>query len=53
MNAPCRKSLDHRGPLSIGVAGAWYSITICATERIDYRAVGGSFFDEPVLKMEI
>ena len=27
---PVRKRLDHRGPLSIDVSGAWYFITICA-----------------------
>ena len=27
---PERKRLDHRGPLSIDVSGAWYFITICA-----------------------
>ena len=27
---PVRKRLDHRGPLSIDVTGAWYFITICA-----------------------
>ena len=27
---PVRKRLDHRGPLSVDVAGAWYFITICA-----------------------
>ena len=27
---PVRKQLDHRGPLSIDVRGAWYFITICA-----------------------
>ncbi|MCQ2395307.1 MAG: restriction endonuclease subunit S [Kiritimatiellae bacterium] len=27
---PVRKRLDHRGPLTIDVAGAWYFITICA-----------------------
>ena len=25
-----RKRLDHRGPLSVDVSGAWYFITICA-----------------------
>ena len=50
---PVRRRLDHRGPLSIDVSQAWYFITICASERIDYgrdgvpspsgvgRAVGG------------
>ena len=27
---PARKRLNHRGPLSIDVASAWYFITICA-----------------------
>ena len=37
---PMRKRLDHRGPLSIDVSGAWYFITICAAERVHYgRAV--------------
>ena len=27
---PVRKRLDHRGPLSIDVTGAWYFITLCA-----------------------
>ena len=27
---PVRKLMDHRGPLSIDVSGAWYFITICA-----------------------
>ena len=37
---PARKRLDHRGPLSIDVSGAWYFITICAAERVHYgRAV--------------
>ena len=37
---PVRKRLDHRGPLSIDVACAWYFITICAEERVNYgRAV--------------
>ena len=27
---PARKRLDHRGPLSVDVSGAWYFITICA-----------------------
>lgn len=27
---PVRKRLDHRGPLSVDVSGAWYFITICA-----------------------
>ena len=27
---PVRKRLDHRGPLSVAVASAWYFITICA-----------------------
>ena len=30
VGAPVRKRLDHRGPLSIDVSGAWYFITICA-----------------------
>ena len=30
---PVRKRLDHRGPLSIDVTGAWYFITICAEGR--------------------
>lgn len=37
---PVRKRLDHRGPLSIDVSNAWYFITICADQRVDYgRAV--------------
>ena len=28
---PSRKRLNHRGPLSIDVASAWYFITICET----------------------
>ena len=37
---PMRNRLDHRGPLSIDVSGAWYFITICAAERVHYgRAV--------------
>ena len=37
---PVRKMIDHRGPLLIDVRGAWYFITICAEERVDYgRAV--------------
>lgn len=27
---PKRKRLNHRGPLSVAVAGAWYFVTICA-----------------------
>ena len=27
---PSRKRLNHRGPLSIDVASAWYFITLCA-----------------------
>jgi len=27
---PARKVIDHRGPLSIDLAGAWYFVTICA-----------------------
>ena len=27
---PVRRRLDHRGPLSVVVSGAWYFITICA-----------------------
>ena len=30
MELPARKSLDHRGPLSLDISGAWYFITICA-----------------------
>ena len=30
MDKPIRKRLDHRGPLSIDEAGAWYFVTICA-----------------------
>ena len=37
---PVRKVLDHRGPLSIDVRGAWYFITICA-EGHDEWMVGG------------
>ena len=37
---PRRKKLDHRGPLFVDVSSAWYFITICASERVDYgRAV--------------
>ena len=37
---PVRRRLDHRGPLSIDVSQAWYFITICASERIDYGRDG-------------
>ena len=30
---PVRKRLDHRGPLSIDVKGAWYFITICTKDH--------------------
>ena len=30
---PSRKRLNHRGPLSIDVASAWYFITICAKDH--------------------
>jgi len=30
---PSRKQLNHRGPLSIDVASAWYFITICAKDH--------------------
>lgn len=30
MTLPVRKRMDHRGPLSVDVSGAWYFITICA-----------------------
>jgi len=32
--------MDHRGPLSIDVSGAWYFITICAENRAPWT-VGG------------
>ena len=34
---PVRKALDHRGPLSIDVSGAWYFITICAEGHAQWR----------------
>ena len=37
---PVRKRLDHRGPLSIDVSGAWYFITICAAVRVAYGRDG-------------
>ena len=37
---PTRKQLDHRGPISLDITGAWYFITICATERVDYGRDG-------------
>ena len=37
---PTRKRLNHRGPLSIDVTSAWYFITICAAERVQYGRVG-------------
>ncbi|MCQ2391072.1 MAG: hypothetical protein MJ240_06595 [Kiritimatiellae bacterium] len=40
-NQPTRKRLDHRGPLSIDVSGAWYFITICAEGHQPW-AVGGA-----------
>ena len=33
---PSRKRLDHRGPLSMDISSAWYFITICASERVQY-----------------
>ena len=36
---PSRKRLDHRGPLSIDIEAAWYFITICASERVQYGRV--------------
>ena len=36
---PSRKRLDHRGPLSIDISSAWYFITICASERVQYGRV--------------
>ena len=27
---PVRKVIDHRGPMSVDVSGAWYFITVCA-----------------------
>jgi len=41
---PVRKRLDHRGPLSIDVSGAWYFITICAENHapwVTHDMVGG------------
>ena len=35
-----RKRLNHRGPLSIDVTSAWYFITICAAERVQYGRDG-------------
>ena len=37
---PTRKRLNHRGPLSIDVTSAWYFITICAAERVQYGRDG-------------
>ena len=36
---PLRKRLNHRGPLSIDISSAWYFITICASERVQYGRV--------------
>ena len=36
---PSRKQLDHRGPLAIDISSAWYFITICASERVQYGRV--------------
>ena len=36
---PSRKRLNHRGPLSIDIESAWYFITICASERVQYGRV--------------
>ena len=36
---PSRKRLDHRGPLAIDISSAWYFITICASERVQYGRV--------------
>ena len=44
-----RKRLNHRGPLSIDVASAWYFITICAKDHatwsMRYDPVGR---DDPI-----
>ena len=40
MNMPERKLIDHRGPSSVDVRGAWYFITVCA-EGHDEWMVGG------------
>ena len=40
---PSRKRLNHRGPLSIDVASAWYFITICAKNHALW-----SMRDDPV-----
>ena len=34
---PGRKRMDHRGPLSIAVTGAWYFITICAEGHLPWQ----------------
>ena len=34
---PGRKRMDHRGPLSIDVTGAWYFITICAEGHLPWQ----------------
>ena len=39
---PIRKRLDHRGPLSVEVKGAWYFITVCANDHGPWAGECGS-----------
>ena len=41
MELPQRKLINHRGPLSVNVVGAWYFITICAEGHKPW-SVGGA-----------
>ena len=42
MELPERKRLDHRGPLTINIVGAWYFITICAEGHKPWSVGGAS-----------
>ena len=42
---PTRKRLNHRGPLSVDVASAWYFITVCAEGHRPWASVGR---DDPI-----
>ncbi len=44
---PTRKRLNHRGPLSIDVTSAWYFITICAAERVQYGVMVNAAEHDP------
>lgn len=51
---PSRKRLNHRGPLSVDVASAWYFITICAKDHAPWSMrddrVG---HDDPIAPAEL